>query len=116
MHMTRRLLAPIALLVMGSILCAAPAFDERPVPERAPLPDYPHEMRKEKLEGTVVLGIAIDEKGAVTEAAVVKSTDARFEAAAVQIVRSKWRFKPAKKDGAPIACRVNVPIRFSLGD
>lgn len=106
----------LILSTLSPLVQAAPAFDEKPTPIMAPLPDYPRALRKEQAEGTVVIGVSIDEKGNVADAVVVKSTDNRFEAAALEVVRSKWKFKPAKKDGAPVACKVNVPIRFSLNE
>ena len=33
---------------------------------------------------------------------------------AVETVRSKWRFMPARRGNAPIDSRVTFPIRFSL--
>jgi periplasmic protein TonB len=112
----RRLLLSSILVFfsLAPISIAASAVDEKPTPVRAPLPEYPEELRSEGITGTVVIGVYIDDKGSVTKAEVVKSTDTRFEKAAVEIVQKKWRFNPAKKDGAAVSCKVNVPIRFSL--
>jgi len=56
--------------------------------------------------------VAIDEKGDVTACTVTKSTDKRFETAAVEAVK-RWRFNPATKNKTPVSCNVTLPIRFS---
>ncbi|MFA5263383.1 MAG: energy transducer TonB [Opitutaceae bacterium] len=111
----RKLLLTILLAfpVLALPSKAAPAFDENPTPVLAPLPEYPKELLTEGIAGTVIIRVYIDNAGSVTNAEVVKSTDARFEKSAVETVRTKWRFNPAKKDGAPVACKVSVPIRFA---
>jgi periplasmic protein TonB len=87
--------------------------DSKPVPVRTPPPEYPPQLRIEKREGTVVLLVTINEKGAVSDCAVSKSSDTRFEDAAIAAVR-KWVFKPAIKNNVPVSSKVTLPIRFSL--
>lgn len=115
-HIRSILIASLLILAAATPAVSAPAFDEKPTPMTAPLPQYPDALRAERAEGTVIIRVSIDATGSVTEAEVVKSTDARFENAAVETVKKKWRFSPAKKDGSAVACRVNVPIRFSLSE
>ena len=113
MKVTLRLvLIYIAILGAASVYAAGIAPDTKPTPIRTPPPVYPDVLRADNVDGTVVLSVAIDEKGEVTECTVTKSTDKRFETAAVDAVK-RWRFSPAKKDNTPVACRVTLPIRFS---
>lgn len=84
---------------------------EPPVPVRTVPPDYPTEMRRDGVSGVVTVKCQIDEKGDVTGAEVEKSSNSAFEPAAVAAVK-KWKFKPAKQDGAPVAIRVSIPIKF----
>jgi protein TonB len=45
---------------------------------------------------------------------VIRSSGySRLDAAAREGVR-RWRFKPAMRDGVPMAASVDVPIRWSL--
>ena len=53
----------------------------------------------------------IDEKGNVTEPEVEKSSNPAFEKPAIAALK-KWKFKPAKSDGAPVAIKVSIPIKF----
>ncbi len=91
------------------------AFDEKPVPVKTPPPKYPAQMRTEGVDGVVAVRVHIAEDGSVAECVVAKSNRSEFDQAAVEAVQ-KWKFKPAKKDGAPVACKIVIPIRFSLAE
>lgn len=84
---------------------------EPPVPVRTVAPDYPDELRREGVSGLVMVKCSIDEQGNVTETTVEKSSNAAFEKPAIAAVK-KWKFKPAKQDGAPVAIKVSIPIKF----
>ena len=57
----------------------------------------------------------IDEKGDVQDAAIEKSSNASFNPAALAAVK-KWKFKPAKLDGAPVAKKVTIPLKFTVDE
>jgi TonB family protein len=84
-----------------------------PVALETPQPTYQQEAKKAKYQGTVLLWIVIDEEGSVTEVKVVRSIDKNLDRKAVEAVR-KWRFKPAMKDGNPVAVEINVEVNFHL--
>ena len=113
MKVTLRLvLLYITMLGAASVYAETAAVDAKPLPIRTPQPEYPADLRAQNLEGTVVLAVSIDEKGEVATCEVTKSTDKRFEAAAIEAVR-KWKFNPATKNKTPVSCKVTLPIRFS---
>lgn len=89
--------------------------DVNPVPVKTPPPEYPDSMKRQGVSGVVAVSIVIDEKGAVMSTAVAKSSQAEFEAPALDAVK-KWKFKPAQKDGVPVKMKVTIPIRFNLED
>lgn len=75
-------------------------------------PLYPEEARAQRLEGTVLLLVAIDAAGHVTSTNLQRSCGhAVLDRAALAAVRS-WRFDPARQDGVAIAAQVEIPIRF----
>jgi protein TonB len=84
---------------------------EPPVPVRTVPPTYPDELRREGVSGLVMVKCTIDENGNVTEPTVEKSSNAAFEAPAIAALK-KWKFKPAKQDGAPVTIKVSIPIKF----
>jgi periplasmic protein TonB len=102
----------LALLLGAAVPTAAWAeTKEAPVPVRTVAPDYPEEMRRSGASGLVMVSCLIDERGNVTEPQIEKSSDPAFEKPAVEALK-KWKFKPAKKDGAPVAIRVVIPVKF----
>ena len=98
-----------------ALALTAPVFaqskTEPPVPVRTASPDYPDELRREGVSGLVMVKCEIDASGNVTSAEVEKSSNSAFEKPAVAAVK-KWKFKPAKQDGNPIAIKVSIPIKF----
>jgi periplasmic protein TonB len=75
-------------------------------------PMYPDEAKRAGIEGTILVQALVIEDGGVAECRAVPSIPA-LEDAAVDCVR-QWRFKPAMKDGKPVAVWVTVPVRFML--
>ncbi len=97
----------IAALAFALLPAANAAdWDEQPSVKKSVAPDNPN-----KLEGMVMATINIDEKGFVVGAEIAKSTDAALDSEVLEAVK-QWRFNPAKKGGAAIACKINVPFKF----
>ncbi|MDW8123587.1 MAG: TonB family protein [Geminicoccaceae bacterium] len=79
-----------------------------------PLPHYPAAARRRGIEGTVVLEVAVSPAGLPEEVVVARSSGSRLlDEAALEAVR-RWRFRPARRAGEPVAGRVAVPITFRL--
>lgn len=104
-------LLTFALFLSSAVLASAQSAVEPPVPVRTVAPQFPTEMRSQRVSGVVTVSIQIDEQGNVTDSMVEKSSHPAFDPAAVAAVR-KWKFKPAKKDGAAVAVRVSIPVKF----
>lgn len=81
--------------------------------EYCPDPGYSQEARKKNFEGAVDLLIVVTPEGRATDIRVTKSPGLGLDAKAIEAVR-KWKFKPASKDGKPIATQVPVEITFRL--
>lgn len=77
-------------------------------------PEYTAEAKKLKIEGQVTLAIIIDKKGEVVDAKVVKGLGHGLDENAVVAVK-EWRYKPAEKDGVPVAVKMEVTVDFFLG-
>ena len=81
---------------------------------RCPPPPYPAGARAARIEGTVILRVAVGEDGAVAGVAVTRSSGhAPLDEAAVRAVRG-WLFAPARRGGRTVAATVEVPVRFAL--
>lgn len=89
----------------------AAAGREPPVPVRTVPPDYPAELRNQGISGVVMVKCTIDEQGNVADLEVTKSSNESFDKFAMAALK-KWKFKPAKQDGTPVAMQVTIPIKF----
>ncbi|HUA33325.1 MAG TPA: energy transducer TonB [Candidatus Binataceae bacterium] len=82
-----------------------------------PLPPYPSHSRRDGEEGTVLLHVLVGSNGTVERVEIARSSG--FDAlddAALDTVRERWRFVPARHDGLAAESWVLVPIRFALSE
>ena len=84
-----------------------------PIPIYEPLPAYSEEARKEKYQGVVSLWIVVDDQGNVSDCRVVRPVGLGLDEKAKETVRT-WRFRPAMRNGVPVAVRVSVEVHFRL--
>jgi TonB family protein len=76
-------------------------------------PEYTSEARKARLEETVLISTVIDETGRPTQLKVLKGLGMGLDGQALASV-SKYKFKPATRDGNPVAIQVQVEVNFRL--
>jgi TonB family protein len=82
--------------------------------DTAPGPEYPPDAARRGLEGVVQLLVYVEKDGHVAGIAVSRgSGSAELDVAAEQAVRL-WKFRPAMRDGVPIANSTNLTLRFVL--
>ncbi len=89
--------------------------DVPPKARSQPRPNYPGELKRKRIEGEVLVLFTVEADGHVKDPVVLKATEVRFAKAATDGVL-KWRYKPGLLGGAKVACRVQVPIVFELGN
>lgn len=81
---------------------------------REPSPRYPPQSRRLREQGTVVLRVLIDERGAATSIEIETSSGhSRLDAAARDAVQHA-AFRPYVEDGEPRRALVLIPIEFAL--
>lgn len=78
----------------------------------APQPIYPDEAKEQKVEGTVTVGIVIDEEGKVVSAKVVSGHQLLHDAS--KDAAFKARFKPTIVDGKPAKVSGAMTYNFVL--
>lgn len=78
-------------------------------------PQYTPEAKEARIQGTVWLEAVVLDTGEVGDVTVLKSLDTVYglDDAAVVAIR-QWLFEPGKKDGKPVAVRVEVEMSFTL--
>ena len=94
---------------------AVPDTDAVGIASTHTTPPYPPVAHRLGKEGTVMLHIAISAGGDVTDATVTSSSGTpELDEAAVEWVKSHWRYKPAIHNGQPVASTANVAVKFTL--
>jgi TonB family protein len=94
----------------GPLVVAAELADQHVGHRVAPF--YPEPARRKRLEGDVVLRVAVNDDGSVDSVQVLDG-DARLVAAAVEAVR-QWRYDLYYHNGQPSAFQTEVTVRFAL--
>ncbi len=82
---------------------------------RNPPPLYPAVARRREQQGTVTVRVLVGADGSVEQAELADSSGFdTLDDAALDTVRSRWRFVPARRGGVAVESWVLVPIRFAL--
>lgn len=84
-----------------------------PVAIYRPDPEFSEQARKARYTGTVWLSIVIDTDGHARDIRVTRSLGMGLDEKAIEAV-TRWKFKPALKNGHPIAVRATVQLNFTL--
>ena len=96
----------------GKLALGAGLSDRAPLPLVRVEPRYPPKAARVGLEGWVLVTFTISTAGSVRDAAVLKSSNAVFERAAIAAV-SNWKYQPQMKEGKPVeTAGIQVELRF----
>ena len=77
-------------------------------------PAYPLELMKQHVQGTVTLYAVIGGDGSVSDVRVLNGVDDRLDQYAREAL-TRWHFRPASKNGSPVALETVVKIPFRAG-
>lgn len=87
----------------------------RPAHGSNPKPPYPIAARRLGQEGVVMLEVVVKPDGRAGDVRIRRSSGhPMLDESALSTVRDRWKFIPAKRNGAPIEATVTFPIRFQL--
>ncbi len=87
-------------------------LDQAPRPTVQTPPEYPRELRSQKLKGSARIIFIVDKDGRVQNPSVQSASHPAFGKAALQAVK-RWRFEPGKRGGEPVQFRMRVPMAFA---
>lgn len=104
---------PPSPAIHGAVYSHTSEVDQPAVPTVRVPPTYPPAMRLAGIEGEATIDFVVTEEGVPARITVVTQSHASFgQFASVAI--SKWRFRPATKDGHPVNMTLRQPITFHL--
>lgn len=81
-----------------------------------PKPAYPHEARRLRQEGVVVLNVDVSPSGRALAVVLKESSGHHLLDKAAQRAIRTWRFIPATRGGMPVRSVAEIPIRFFLSE
>jgi outer membrane biosynthesis protein TonB len=100
---------------------------EPPVCEQCPVVPYPEIAKDPRVnaQGSVELRLLVDEQGGVTvvsatyrplpsRRAATRDGPKILASAAADWVKKKWRYRPARRGGAPMRMEITQPVDFVL--
>jgi len=87
-------------------------IDQVVKPIRQPSPRIPTYLKN--VRGTVELAFTVDEFGYATDARIINTTHPDLAKLAMETIE-RWKFRPAMRNGKPVATRVLQPFTFSGG-
>jgi protein TonB len=84
-----------------------------PVAIFTPDPEFSEEARKAKFSGNVMVSLIVDPSGKPRNVHVLRGVGMGLDQKAVEAVE-QYKFKPAMKDGKPVAVYVNIEVNFQI--
>jgi periplasmic protein TonB len=79
----------------------------------SPEPSFSDEARKARMQGMVVLLVVVGKDGKTYNIRVGQSLGMGLDEKAIEAV-TRWRFKPATRNGVPVAAQIAVEVDFHL--
>jgi len=98
----------------SAVKAASGSLTTKPAYLHNPHPPYPELSRKAGHTGVVILRVSVSESGRVAEVSLIKSSGYSLLDDRARTTVQRWIFRPARRDGRPVATQVDVPVRFSL--
>ena len=84
-----------------------------PIATYTPDPEFSEEARKAKFSGNVMVSLIVDPNGKPRNVHVLRGVGMGLDQKAVEAVE-QYKFKPAMKDGKPVAVYVNIEVNFQI--
>lgn len=73
----------------------------------------PHEIKKKKISGEMLVSFTITEKGVVKNPTIVKGVHPLLDEEVLRVVSSSPGWVPAENNGTPIMVTCSLPLHFS---
>ncbi|MFO0724874.1 MAG: energy transducer TonB [Myxococcota bacterium] len=79
-------------------------------------PPYTKEALAREVEGRIDIEIVVGEDGRVQKATLRRGLGYGLDEAALEFVRTRYRFRPGTHNGKPVAQIIVIPITFEIND
>ncbi|TWI99459.1 TonB family protein [Mucilaginibacter frigoritolerans] len=75
---------------------------------------YPHDARKQNIQGKLVIDFVVDESGSVTSVKVVRTVCPSIDQEGVRVITESPKWIPGFQFGRPVRCAYTIPLAFAL--
>ncbi|HOI86278.1 MAG TPA: M56 family metallopeptidase [Lentimicrobium sp.] len=75
---------------------------------------YTEQAKKEKIEGTVYIGMVVEADGSISNAQILRGIGGGLDDVALKAIRNMPAWKPGKQEGKEVPVRFNIPVKFRL--
>jgi TonB family protein len=75
-------------------------------------PDYTDAARDQSVSGFISVSVTVDETGHPTDIHIIEPLGFGLDESAIKAV-SKWKFKPALRNGAPVSAEATLGVTFA---
>jgi len=96
-----------------SVYLVNPGTIDPPKAIRTPDPEYSEAARQQRIEGTTILSVVVNEKGFPEMLKIVRGLGGGLDIQALVAV-ANWQFDPALMAGKPVAVLIEVQVMFRL--
>ena len=73
---------------------------------------YPQTAKEKGIKGRVPVTFVIEKDGSVSNVEILRSLSPECDAEAIRLIKSMPKWKPGKRDGAPVRVRYTLPVIF----
>jgi protein TonB len=81
---------------------------------RNPEPEYPFAARQRGDQGVVTVRLGVSATGEVTDVEVIATSGYPALDESARRAVQRWRFRPATRDGVPVAGSIRTAVHFRL--
>jgi protein TonB len=107
---------PVSHVNLGVKIFNLADLDQIPTVLVKPPDNYPYDLKRNNIVGTVMVGFIVDAEGHVRDPYVVTSSgNSELDQAGIDFV-SKTSFKAGRKGGHPVNTRMQVPVDYHFQD
>jgi TonB family protein len=90
-----------------------PAGFQHPILRYSPSPQFPDNLRRQKVTGMVIVGLTVDKSGKAADVHIVQGLGNDLDKEAIHAVQ-QYRFTPAVYHGQPVASEIKVEVNFKI--
>jgi TonB family protein len=105
--------AAAAMSAVAQTVVRVPEGVVRRVAKTVVMPEYPSTSKKRGTQGLAVVAVDIDERGEVTDVAVVEAPDEDIGRSVITAVR-QWKFSELTAEGKPVRLQGKLSFYFRI--